>query len=158
MFVKRELPRIGSTKKPMVAVKARPSTNSCSGYVTFWKSQKDFTNPRDFLHAFKVDLFSNEVYVFTPRGEVIAIQKGATPVDFAYAVHTDIGHHCTTAKVNGKIVPLRYKLRNGDQVAITTSKQKTPSRDWLPGTRFQTFSISANVSAVRCWAPSYWKT
>ena len=95
------------------------------------ESQKDFTNPRDFLNAFKVDLFSNEVYVFTPRGEVIAMQKGATPVDFAYAVHTDIGHHCTTAKVNGKIVPLRYRLRNGDQVDITISKQKTPSRDWL---------------------------
>ncbi|MEE2987259.1 MAG: bifunctional (p)ppGpp synthetase/guanosine-3',5'-bis(diphosphate) 3'-pyrophosphohydrolase [Nitrospinota bacterium] len=95
------------------------------------ESQKDFKNPKEFLNAFKVDLFSNEVYVFTPQGEVISMVRGATPVDFAYAVHTDIGHHCTSAKVNGKIVPLRYKLRNGDQVEVTTSKQRTPNRDWL---------------------------
>ncbi|MBI4384117.1 MAG: bifunctional (p)ppGpp synthetase/guanosine-3',5'-bis(diphosphate) 3'-pyrophosphohydrolase [Nitrospinae bacterium] len=95
------------------------------------ESQKDLTNPREFLSAFKVDLFPHEVYVFTPQGHVIALPKGASPVDFAYEVHTDIGSHCFAAKVNGKIVPLRYRLRNGDRVEIVASKQKTPSRDWL---------------------------
>ncbi|PIQ96523.1 MAG: bifunctional (p)ppGpp synthetase/guanosine-3',5'-bis(diphosphate) 3'-pyrophosphohydrolase [Nitrospinae bacterium CG11_big_fil_rev_8_21_14_0_20_56_8] len=95
------------------------------------ESQKDFKNPKEFLHAFKVDLFSNEVYVFTPRGEVVALPRGSTPVDFAYSVHTDIGDHCQTCRVNGKIVPLRYKLRNGDQVEVVTSKLKNPNRDWL---------------------------
>ncbi|MBI4389026.1 MAG: bifunctional (p)ppGpp synthetase/guanosine-3',5'-bis(diphosphate) 3'-pyrophosphohydrolase [Nitrospinae bacterium] len=95
------------------------------------ESQKDLTNPTEFLNAFKVDLFPHEVYVFTPQGHVIALPKGASPVDFAYEVHTDIGSHCFAAKVNGKIVPLRYRLRNGDRVEIVTSKQKTPSRDWL---------------------------
>lgn len=95
------------------------------------ESQKDLKNPKEFLSAFKVDLFPEEVYVFTPQGHVIAVPAGATPVDFAYQVHSDIGNHCHTAKVNGKIVPLRYKLRNGDRVEIITSKQKRPSRDWL---------------------------
>jgi len=93
--------------------------------------QQDLKNPKEFLNAFKINLFPHEVYVFTPDGDVIALPHGATPVDFAYAVHTDIGTHCTTAKVDGKIVPLRYKLRNGNQVEITTSKQKHPNRDWL---------------------------
>jgi GTP pyrophosphokinase len=78
-----------------------------------------------------VNLFPDEVYVFTPQGDVIALPHGATPVDFAFAVHTDIGHRCTAAKVDGKIVPLRHKLRNGNRVEVITSKKKTPSRDWL---------------------------
>ncbi|GJL77529.1 MAG: GTP pyrophosphokinase [Nitrospinaceae bacterium] len=93
--------------------------------------QKELKNPKEFLNAFKVNLYPDEVYVFTPDGDVIALPHGATPVDFAYAVHTDIGNHCTTAKVDGKIAPLRYKLRNGNQVEITTSKQQHPNRDWL---------------------------
>ena len=95
------------------------------------EAQSEITNPKDFLNAFKVDLFFQEVYVFTPEGEVIALPRGATPVDFAYQVHTDIGNHCLAAKVNGKIVNLKYKLKNGDRVEILTSKQKHPSRDWL---------------------------
>jgi len=95
------------------------------------ETQKDLHNPKEFLNSFKVDLFSSEVYVFTPKGEVIALQRGATPVDFSYAVHTDIGDHCSAAKVNGKIVPLRYRLKNGDQVEIKTSKIQQPNRDWL---------------------------
>lgn len=95
------------------------------------ESQKDLKNPREFLNAFKVDLFPQEVYVFTPQGDVIALPAGASPVDFAYQVHSDIGNHCHSAKVNGRMVPLRYKLRNGDRVEIITSKQKNPSRDWL---------------------------
>ncbi len=95
------------------------------------ESQKEIKNPKEFLNTFKVDLFPQEVYVFTPEGEVVALPVGASPVDFAYQVHTDIGSHCLASKVNGKIVPLRYKLKNGDHVSILTSKQKTPSRDWL---------------------------
>ncbi|MCH8158128.1 MAG: bifunctional (p)ppGpp synthetase/guanosine-3',5'-bis(diphosphate) 3'-pyrophosphohydrolase [Nitrospinae bacterium] len=95
------------------------------------ETQRELKNPKEFLNSFKVDLFSNEVYVFTPEGDVIALQYGATPVDFAYAVHTDIGTHCSAARINGKIVPLRYKLKNGDQVEISTSKSQQPSRDWL---------------------------
>ncbi len=95
------------------------------------ENQKDIKNPKDFLNAFKVDLFSNEVYAFTPAGEVLALPRGSTPLDFAYAVHTDIGNHCELAKVNGKFVALRHKLRNGDQVEITTSKESSPSREWL---------------------------
>jgi len=95
------------------------------------ETQKDLKNPKEFLNSFKVDLFFSEVYVFTPKGDVIALQRGATPVDFSYAVHTDIGDHCSAAKVNGKIVPLRYRLKNGDRVEIKTSKTQQPSRDWL---------------------------
>jgi GTP pyrophosphokinase len=95
------------------------------------EDQEDIKNPRDFLNSFKVDLFFQEVYVFTPQGDVVALPRGATPVDFAYQVHTDIGNHCLAAKVNGKVVPLKYKLKNGDRLEILTSKQKFPSRDWL---------------------------
>ncbi|CAI2718909.1 RelA/SpoT family protein [Nitrospina watsonii] len=95
------------------------------------EDQQEIKNPKDFLSAFKVDLFFQEVYVFTPEGDVIAVPRGATPVDFAYQVHTDIGNHCLGAKVNGKMVPLRYKLKNGDRVEILTSQQRHPSRDWL---------------------------
>ena len=89
-------------------------------------------DPTEFLEALKVDLFEDEVFVFTPRGEVKNLSAGSTPLDFAYSVHTDIGHRCVGAKVNGKIVPLHYTLRSGDIVEILTSKQERgPSRDWL---------------------------
>jgi GTP diphosphokinase / guanosine-3',5'-bis(diphosphate) 3'-diphosphatase len=89
-------------------------------------------DPAEFLEALKVDLFEDEVYVFTPRGEVKNLSAGSTPLDFAYSVHTDIGHRCVGAKANGKIVPLHYTLRSGDIVEILTSKQERgPSRDWL---------------------------
>jgi len=95
------------------------------------EDQKDIKSAKDFMSALKVDLVFQEVFVFTPRGDVISLPRGATPVDFAYQVHTDIGNHCFAAKANGKIVPLRYKLKNGERVEILTSKQKSPSRDWL---------------------------
>ncbi len=89
-------------------------------------------DPKEFLEQLKVDLFEDEVFVFTPRGEVKNLSAGSTPVDFAYAVHTDVGHRCVGAKVNGKIVPLHYQLRSGDIVEILTTKQeRAPSRDWL---------------------------
>ncbi len=95
------------------------------------ETQKDLKNPKEFINSFKVDLFSNEVYVFTPEGRVVPLQRGSTPVDFAYAVHTDIGDHCLSAKVNGKMVSLQYKLRNGDRVEINTAKNQKPNRNWL---------------------------
>jgi GTP pyrophosphokinase len=89
-------------------------------------------DPAEFLESLKVDLFEDEVFVFTPKGEVKNLSAGSTPLDFAYAVHTDVGHRCVGAKVNGSIVPLHYQLRSGDIVEVLTAKQKRgPSRDWL---------------------------
>jgi GTP diphosphokinase / guanosine-3',5'-bis(diphosphate) 3'-diphosphatase len=89
-------------------------------------------DPKAFLEALKVDLFEDEVFVFTPKGEVKNLSAGSTPLDFAYSVHTDVGHRCVGAKANGKIVPLHYQLRSGDIVEVLTAKQgRGPSRDWL---------------------------
>ena len=93
--------------------------------------QQDLRDPREFLETVKIDLFPDEVYVFTPKGDVKQFPIGSTPVDFAYSVHTQIGHQCVGAKVNGKIVPLRYQLKNGDTVEIVTSSSHQPSKDWV---------------------------
>ncbi len=93
--------------------------------------QQDLKDPKEFLETVKVDLFTDEVFVFTPRGDVKSLPRGATPVDFAYGIHSDIGAKCVGAKVNGKIVPLRYKLKNGDTVEVLTSANAHPSKDWL---------------------------
>jgi len=95
------------------------------------ETQQDMKDPREFMDTVRVDLFPDEVYVFTPKGDVKSLPEGATPIDFAYAVHTKVGEHCVGAKVNGKLVPLRYTLRQGDIVEVITSPNQHPSRDWL---------------------------
>ncbi|MEO1171285.1 MAG: bifunctional (p)ppGpp synthetase/guanosine-3',5'-bis(diphosphate) 3'-pyrophosphohydrolase, partial [Myxococcota bacterium] len=93
--------------------------------------QRDLDDPNEFLDTVKYDLFTDEVFVFTPKGEVISLKRGATPVDFAFGVHTEVGLHCAGAKVNGRMVPLRYELKNGDMVEIITNQAQQPSKDWL---------------------------
>ncbi len=88
-------------------------------------------SPDEFLENVKTDLFESEIYVFTPKGDVKEFPDGATPIDFAYSVHTDVGHHIVAARVNGKLVPLKYQLQNGDRVEVITSKNQAPSKDWL---------------------------
>ena len=95
------------------------------------ESQKSLTNPKEFLETVRLDLFSNEVYVFTPKGEVKELPRGATPIDFAYSIHSEIGNRCIGAKVNEKIVRLTHQLKTGDIIQILTSKNHKPSKDWL---------------------------
>jgi GTP diphosphokinase / guanosine-3',5'-bis(diphosphate) 3'-diphosphatase len=93
--------------------------------------QKEVVDPAEFYESVRVDLFPEEVYVFTPKGEVKTFPRGSTPVDYAYAIHSEVGEHCAGARVNGVLTPLRYELRNGDVVEILTNPNKQPSKDWL---------------------------
>ncbi|MCS6857859.1 MAG: bifunctional (p)ppGpp synthetase/guanosine-3',5'-bis(diphosphate) 3'-pyrophosphohydrolase [Sandaracinaceae bacterium] len=93
--------------------------------------QQEVSDPAEFIEAVKVDLFSDEVYAFTPKGQIKVFPRGATVIDFAYAIHTEVGHHCAGARVNGAIQPLRYQLQNGDTVEIITNPNQHPSQDWL---------------------------
>ena len=103
-------------------------------------------NPREFLNSLKLNLYPEEVYTFTPKGEVFAFARGATPIDFAYRVHTEVGHHCVGARINGKLVPLRTALANGDIVEILTSGNQVPSRDWLD------IAVTARAqNKIRAW-------
>ena len=94
-----------------------------------WRS--DVSDATEFVESMRTDVFQDRVYVFTPRGDIIDLPAGSTPIDFAYHVHTDIGHRCRGAKVNGKLVPLYHELKTGDQIEILTAKRGGPSRDWL---------------------------
>src|ERR1700742_4647635 len=93
--------------------------------------QREMTDPNEFLSTLKIDLYPEEVYTFTPKGKVVVLPKDASPLDFAYSIHTEVGHSCIGAKVNGRMAPLRSKLRNGDIVEVVTQNGHTPSRDWL---------------------------
>jgi GTP pyrophosphokinase len=108
---------------------------------------QEMQDAQEFMRSVKLDLFRNEVFVFTPKGDVVDLPSGATPVDFAYRIHTDVGHRCVGAKVNGRLVPLSYRLRSGDIVEILTSKTSTgPSRDWLE------FVVTSNArTKIRQW-------
>jgi len=97
--------------------------------------QREMTDPNEFMSTLKIDLYPEEVYTFTPKGKVVVLPKDASPIDFAYAIHTEVGNTTTGAKVNGRIVPLRTKLRNGDIVEISTQTGHAPSRDWLSFTK-----------------------
>jgi GTP pyrophosphokinase len=115
--------------------------------------QRGVRDPRTFLNDLKIDLYPDEVYVFTPKGDVHGFPRDATPLDFAYRVHTDLGHHCTGARVNGKLVPLRTMLNNGDIVEIQISASRTPSRDWL-----NIVKTSRARTKIRHWLNSQQKT
>lgn len=108
---------------------------------------QEMQDAQEFMRSVKLDLFRNEVFVFTPKGDVVDLPNGATPVDFAYRIHTDVGHRCVGAKVNGRLVPLSYRLRSGDIVEIVTSKTSAgPSRDWLE------FVVTSNArTKIRQW-------
>ncbi len=92
---------------------------------------RDLKDPNEFLETVKLDLFSEDVYIFTPKGQVMEFPQGATPLDFAYAIHTDVGNHCIGAKVNGRMVPLKHKLKSGDTVEVLNSPSQRPNKDWL---------------------------
>lgn len=109
--------------------------------------QQELSDPQEYVEALKVDVFSDEVFVFTPRGDVIDLPKGSIPLDFAYRIHTEVGNHCVGAKVNGRLVPLEYKLKNGDIVSVITNKANNgPSPDWL-----NIVASSETRNKIRSW-------
>ncbi|MDD2318409.1 MAG: bifunctional (p)ppGpp synthetase/guanosine-3',5'-bis(diphosphate) 3'-pyrophosphohydrolase, partial [Desulfobacterales bacterium] len=112
--------------------KADQSTTKTFAWLqTLIENQENIKDPKEFLENVRIDLFPDEVYVFTPRGEIKSLPRGATPVDFAYMIHSEVGHQCVGAKVNNRMVPLQYKLVTGDIIEITTAKGHRPSKDWL---------------------------
>jgi len=115
--------------------------------------QQNLQDPQEFLQSLKGDLFSDEVYVFTPKGDLFSFAEGATVIDFAYRIHSEVGHHCAGARVNGKLVPLRYRLQSGDTIEIITTSHQTPSKDWLKIVRTPRAS-----SKIRGWIKSQQRT
>ncbi len=117
-------------RKPVTEID-RQETQRFSWFRQIMELSRDWSDPKSVIDALKVDFYPDEVYVFTPNGDVKAFPKGSTPVDFAYDVHTEVGHRCVGARVNGKLAPLRYELVNGDTVEVLTSANHRPSKDWL---------------------------
>ena len=115
---------------------------------------KDMADPREFMDSLRIDLYGGQVFVFTPKGDVVNLPAGRTPVDFAYAIHTDVGHRTIGAKVGGKLVPLDYELRTGDTVEILTSKAQGegPSQDWLQFVDDAPCAVQ-DPPVVHSWAP-----
>jgi len=118
------------------AYKEKKSVSSKDVYLSKWLKQlvqwhQELKDPQEFLDSVRLELYEPDIYVLTPTGEVKEFPRHSTPIDFAYSIHTEVGNHCTGAKVNGRMVPLKYQLQNGDQVEIITSPHQTPSRDWL---------------------------
>jgi len=116
--------------------KEKSNFDEKTGAVFAWlrklvEEQKNIKDPDEFMESVQIELFPDEVYVFTPQGDVLAFPKGATPVDFAYAIHTEVGHQCSGAKVDGRMVPLKYELKTGQRVEIITSPHHQPSKDWI---------------------------
>ena len=113
----------------------KPRTDEADEALTWFRQvlewQQDTAEPEEFMEFLRMDLFRGEIFVFTPDGDVKALPIGATPIDFAYSVHTEVGHHCASAKVNGRIAPLSRELRNGDAIEILTNTKQRPTRDWL---------------------------
>lgn len=108
--------------------------------------QQNVSDPQEFLGSVKEDLFSDEVFVFTPKGDVLNFPEGSSVIDFAYRIHSEVGHHCAGARVNGRLVPLRYRLHNGDTVEIVTTASQTPSKDWLAAVK-----TSRAKARIRAW-------
>lgn len=118
-------------------------------HILSW--QDDMSDSQEYIESLKIDLFDAEVFVFTPKGEVMSLRSGSTLIDFAYAIHTEVGHHCVGAKVNGSVAPLSYELQMGDRVEILTQKNSNPSRDWInivktPGARSKIRSYFSKVN------------
>ncbi len=111
--------------------------------------QQQLKDPQEFLHTVKEDLFTEEVYVFTPKGALYNFPQGASVIDFAYRIHSEVGNHCTGARANGRLVPLRYQLQNGDTIEIITTPQQTPSKDWL-----KIVKTSKAQARIRQWIKS----
>lgn len=125
----------------------KDSTTKLTWLRSILEWQQDLRDPEEFVDGLRMDLFSDEVFVFTPKGDIVDLPVGSIPIDFAYRVHTDVGHRCVGAKVNGRIVPLNYELKNGDIVEIITTKQPNgPSRDWVKMVR-----TSQARSRIRQW-------
>ena len=112
--------------------------------------RQDVSDAAEFVKGMKTDVFHDRVYVFTPQGDVIDLPAGSTPIDFAYAIHTELGHRCRGANIKGKLVPLDYKLQNGDQVTVISAKRGGPSRDWL-NPNLEYIATQRARSKIRGW-------
>ena len=129
------------------AMASKKSDQKMSWLGQMVQLQKEFKDPKEYFEALKVDIFSDEVFVFTPTGDILSLPAGSNPIDFAYRVHTEVGHHCVGAKVNGKLVPLDYKLQSGDSVEIMTNRSNHgPNRDWI-----NIVASSDTRSKIRAW-------